>query len=62
MTLLTRQQIQSNESIIPSDSQPQLSPISQMPDLSQPSLLATEFNSFETDLFSFDDESFTWNM
>lgn len=62
MTSLTRQQIQSNESIIPSGSQPQFPPTSQMPDLSQSSLLANEFNNFETDLFSFDDESFTWSM
>lgn len=62
MTFLTRQQIQSNESIIPSDSQPQFPPTSQMPDLSQSSLLVNEFNNFETDLFSLDDGSFTWNM
>ncbi|KAJ5309600.1 uncharacterized protein N7443_002061 [Penicillium atrosanguineum] len=54
--------IQSNEAILPSDTQAQFTSTPQIPDLSQSSLLATEFNNFETDLFSFDDGSFMWNL
>ncbi|KAJ5121955.1 hypothetical protein N7476_005429 [Penicillium atrosanguineum] len=62
MNLLTCQQIQSNEAILPSGTQAQFTSTPQIPDLSQSSLLATEFNNFETDLFSFDDGSFMWNL